>query len=85
MCKDGESSSGRLEKKQPCEHAGERVIAMTEYVYNACCCPWALSIYHRACLPHPSPFEGVIDRLWATTWKEEACFNRYKKSGCLLK
>lgn len=29
-----------------------------------------LSICHHACLPHPSTFQGVLQRLWAAAWKE---------------
>lgn len=70
--------SGGL-KKQPCGCAGETVMAVMEHVYAACYCQWALPVYCCVCLPHPNPYKGVIDRLWPTAWKEEACFNRQSK------
>lgn len=35
------------------------------------------SVCHYACLPHPSTVRGVLERFWAASWKEAACFNRY--------
>lgn len=73
-CKGSLNYSGRLEK-QPCGCAGEVVVAMMEYTYTTCCCLWAL--YLPPCmLASPQHFERGL-RLWAATWKEEACFNRY--------